>query len=110
MLAGKPTNTPSGILVNCCTAYKTISCVNFDLWRKAWCSEQMGCWPDLINYKLVKGRKMKNTDKDDYKVCFSGATISKREANKAGVALLFGFIGIVTIGFAFGIRNKLTIS
>ena len=50
---------------------------------------------------------MQNTDKDDYKVCFSGATISKREANKAGVALLFGFIGIVAIGFIFGIQNKL---
>jgi len=53
---------------------------------------------------------MKNSDKDDYKVCFSGATISKREANKAGVALLFGFIGMVTIGLAFGIQDKLTTS
>jgi len=52
---------------------------------------------------------MKNTDKDDYKVCFSGTTISKRESNKAGVALLFGFIGIVAIGFTFGIQNKLAI-
>ena len=52
---------------------------------------------------------MKNTDKDDYKVCFSGATLSKREANKAGVALLFGFIGIVAIGLAFEIQNKLAI-
>jgi 1,4-dihydroxy-2-naphthoate octaprenyltransferase len=53
--------------------------------------------------------EMKNTDKDDYKVCFSGATISKREANKARVALLFGFIGIIVIGFAFEIQNKLAI-
>ena len=52
---------------------------------------------------------MKNSDKDDYKVCFSGATKSNREANKAGVALLFGFIGIVTIGLVIGIQNKLTI-
>jgi len=52
---------------------------------------------------------MKNTDKDDYRVCFSGTTLSKREANKTGVALLFGFIGMVTIGFAFGIQNKLAI-
>ncbi len=53
---------------------------------------------------------MKNKDKeDDYKVIFRGATISKREANKVGVALLFGFIGIVTIGLTFGIKNKLTL-
>lgn len=58
---------------------------------------------------LAEDRKMKNSDKDDYKVCFSGATISKREANKAGVALFFGFIGIVAIGLAFGIQNKLSI-
>lgn len=51
---------------------------------------------------------MKNTDKDDYKVCFSGTTISKRESNKAGVALLFAFIGIVTIGLVFGIQDKIT--
>ncbi len=62
-----------------------------------------------LSLTLVKDRKMKNSDKDDYKVCFSGATISKREANKAGVALLFGFIGIVTIGLVFGIQNKLTV-
>jgi len=55
----------------------------------------------------VMREKMKNTDKDDYKVCFSGATISKREANKAGVALLFGLIGILTIGLVFGIQNKM---
>ena len=53
---------------------------------------------------------MKNTDKDDYKVGFSGATISKNEAKKVGVTLLFGFIGIVTIGLTFGIKNKLMIS
>ena len=52
---------------------------------------------------------MKKSEKDDYKVCFRGATITQRESNKAGVALLFGFIGIVTIGLAFGIQNKLTI-
>jgi len=57
----------------------------------------------------VNGRKMKNSDKNDYKVCFSGATISKREANKVVVALFFGFIGIVAIGLSFGIQNKLSI-
>jgi hypothetical protein len=48
-------------------------------------------------------------DKNDYKVGFSGTTISKKEANKVRVALLFGIIGIVTIGLTFGIRNKLAI-
>ncbi|MSN27443.1 MAG: hypothetical protein GJV46_16485 [Geobacter sp.] len=52
---------------------------------------------------------MKNSDNDDYKVCFSGAAISKREANKAGIVLFFEFMGIATIGFAFGIQNKLSI-
>ncbi len=58
---------------------------------------------------VAKGRKMKNSDNDDYKVCFSGAAISKREANKAGIVLFFEFMGIATIGFAFGIQNKLSI-
>jgi hypothetical protein len=52
---------------------------------------------------------MKNSEKEDYKVCFSGATITQRESNKAEVVLLFGFIGVVTIGLVFGIQNKLTI-
>lgn len=52
---------------------------------------------------------MMNTDKDDYKVGFSGTTIPKKEANKARVALFFGFIGIVAIGLTFGIQNKLVI-
>jgi len=43
----------------------------------------------------------KISEKDDYKVCFSGATITQRESNKAGVALLFGFIGIAVIDIAF---------
>ena len=52
---------------------------------------------------------MKNEDKDDYKVIFGGATISKKEANKVGVALIFGFVGIVIIGLTLGITNKLVI-
>ena len=52
---------------------------------------------------------MKNKDKDDYKVIFGGATISKKEANKVGVAMIFGLIGIVAIGLAFEITNKLAI-
>lgn len=52
--------------------------------------------------------KMKKSDNDDYKVCFSGATISKSKANKTGVAVLFGFVGIVTIELVFGIQNTMT--
>lgn len=50
---------------------------------------------------------MKNTDKDDYKVGFSGATISKKEAKRVRVAFLFGVVGIVAIGLTFGLKNKL---
>jgi len=52
---------------------------------------------------------MKNKDNDDYKVGFSGATISKKEAKKVGVALIFGFIGIGVIGLFLGLKNKLVI-
>ena len=52
---------------------------------------------------------MKDNDKDDYKVGFSGTTISKNEANKVGVAMIFGLIGIVAIGLTFEITNKLAI-
>ncbi len=52
---------------------------------------------------------MNKGEKDDYKVLFRGAMISTKEANKVGVALLFGFLGIVTIGFTFGIKDILTL-
>ncbi len=52
---------------------------------------------------------MKKTEKDDYKVGFAGATISKREANKVGITLIFGSIGIVVIGLSLGLKNKLAI-
>ena len=52
---------------------------------------------------------MKNKDNNDCKVGFSGTTISKNEANKVGVALLFGLVGIVAIGLTFEITNKLAI-
>ena len=49
---------------------------------------------------------MKNTDKDDYKVVFRGTTISKKEAKRVSIALLFGMVGIVAIGLTFGLKNK----
>jgi hypothetical protein len=47
-----------------------------------------------------------NKKTDDYKVIFRGATISKRESNKVGVAFIFGAIGAFLIYFIFGVENK----
>jgi preprotein translocase subunit SecF len=52
------------------------------------------------------GKFMIDKDKDNYKVLFSGATISKKEANKVGIALIFAMVGAVLIYFTFGIENK----
>jgi hypothetical protein len=38
---------------------------------------------------------MDKKKKNDYLVLFSGAKISKREANKVGLGLIFGIIGVV---------------
>lgn len=48
-------------------------------------------------------------DNNDYKVIFGGITISKKEANKVRLALIFGFIGAISIYFAFGIENKIAV-
>jgi hypothetical protein len=53
--------------------------------------------------------EMKNKIDDEYKVIFGGATISSKEAKKVGVALIFGFIGILVIGLSLGLKNKLAI-
>ncbi len=42
---------------------------------------------------------------DDYKVVFSGTTISKTNANKAGLGLIFGIAGAVFSIVVFG-NNK----
>jgi multidrug efflux pump subunit AcrB len=57
----------------------------------------------------VMKEEKKNKDDVDYKVIFAGATISKKEANKVGVTLIFGSIGIVVIGLLLGLKNKLLI-
>jgi hypothetical protein len=49
---------------------------------------------------------MKDNDEDDYKVVFGGATISMIEAKRAGVALLFGMVGIAATGLTLGLHNK----
>ncbi|RJQ42049.1 MAG: hypothetical protein C4550_00615 [Nitrospiraceae bacterium] len=48
-------------------------------------------------------------DNNDYKVNFKGITISKKESNKVGLALIFGFIGAISIYFSFGIENKIAV-
>ena len=53
--------------------------------------------------------QMKNKNEDDYKVVFGGATISKTEAKRVSVALLFGMVGIVAVGLTLGLQNKLQV-
>lgn len=50
--------------------------------------------------------KNMNKDKDDYKVWFRGATISKLEANKIGIALIFAIFGVCISFFIFGVVNE----
>jgi len=38
---------------------------------------------------------MDKKKKDDYLILFSGAKISKREANKVGLGLIFGTVGVI---------------
>lgn len=52
---------------------------------------------------------MSKNDKDDYKVCFGGTTISKLEANKVGLSLIIGSGGVFLIYLVFGIQNKIII-
>ena len=52
---------------------------------------------------------MKDKDKDDYKVVFGGATISKIEAKRVRVTLLFGMVGIVAIGLTLGLHDKIQV-
>jgi len=49
---------------------------------------------------------MKNKDEDGYKVVFGGATISKTEAKRVSVALLFGMVGIVVVVLTLGLHNR----
>lgn len=46
-----------------------------------------------------------NKKDEDYKVLFSGSTISKKDANIAGLGLIFGAVGAVFSLFVFG-NNK----
>ena len=49
-------------------------------------------------------KKKKN---DDYLVLFKGAKLSKREANKVGVGIIFGIIGIFVSIFIAPMESKI---
>ena len=45
--------------------------------------------------------------RDDYVVLFKGAKLSKLEAKKVGLGIIFGNIGIVISVLAPGVENKI---
>ena len=49
---------------------------------------------------------MDKKDKNNYIVLFKGIKLSKREANKVGLAIIFGFVGILMSIFITGGRNR----
>ncbi len=49
---------------------------------------------------------MKNNNHKDYKVGFSGDTISKLEANRIGLSLIIGFCILFSVNSLFSIENK----
>lgn len=49
---------------------------------------------------------MSDKERDQYLVLFGGARLSKREANKAGLGLAFGFAGVIVSLFSFGSSAK----
>ena len=53
---------------------------------------------------------MKNTDKDDYIVLFGGAKITRKEANRTGLSLICGFIGLAVAILLFGTENDITVT
>ena len=46
-------------------------------------------------------------DEDDYIVLFKGSKLSKREANKVGLSIIFGLIGIAVSFLITGLKNSL---
>jgi len=51
---------------------------------------------------------MRNKTQDDYKVCIWGTAVSKIEANRIGLAIIIGFIGVFLSVIVFGPQNKIT--
>lgn len=50
---------------------------------------------------------MSKKPKDEYVVLFRGAKLSKKEANKAGLGLIFGLLGAIISAFFFGPEHKI---
>lgn len=55
---------------------------------------------------MRKNRLMRKKDKNDYIVLFQGAKLSEREANKAGLGIIFGIIGIIFSIITVGPTNN----
>ena len=51
---------------------------------------------------------MNKKSKDQYIVIFKGAKLSRREANKVGIGLIFGLVGAMLSGFCFGSDHKIS--
>ncbi len=49
---------------------------------------------------------MDKDQKDEYVALFQGVKLTKREANKVGLGLLFGFVGGIISLFLLGPENK----
>lgn len=45
-------------------------------------------------------------EKEDYKVNFSGATLSKSEGNRVGFSFILGIVALVVSMVVFGVENK----
>ena len=53
---------------------------------------------------------MKNTNRDDYIVLFRGAKLTRQEANRAGLSLICGFIGLAVAILLFGTEKDITVT
>ena len=53
---------------------------------------------------------MKNTDRDDYIVLFRGAKLTRQEANRTGLSLICGFIGLAVAILFFGTEKDITVT
>jgi hypothetical protein len=53
---------------------------------------------------------MKNTDRDDYIVLFRGAKLTRKEANRTGLSLICGFVGLAVAILVFGTEKDMTVT
>ena len=56
---------------------------------------------------LLVALQMSKKSKDEYFVLFRGVKISKCEANRIGVGLIFGFVGAIISTFLIGPENRI---